>query len=207
MGPTDLWNMFLVLHTNYNGVTWASWRLKFPANWLFAQQLLHVDKKENIKAPQHWPFVREHAGGRRIPVKKGQYFGLCFLAITSTCDLPHRLVSIDKTMRVIWLNDESCNACIATCSSGLEERLSNFHKVWALYWFTIRVTWHVTYPYDLDNEHDDVIHGNGFRICDLFVTEIITPHLVHWQWMKYHISYPLLKYLYLIFCILLGLSW
>ena len=34
---------------------WARWRLKSPASRLFAQPFVHVQIKQNIKAPRHWP--------------------------------------------------------------------------------------------------------------------------------------------------------
>ena len=36
--------------------TWASWHLKSPATWLFAQQLVQFN--EENKASHHWPFER-----------------------------------------------------------------------------------------------------------------------------------------------------
>ena len=36
---------------------WVSWRLNSSATVLFAQQLVHVNIKGNIKAPHYWPFV------------------------------------------------------------------------------------------------------------------------------------------------------
>ena len=41
------------------------WRFKSPASPLFAQLLVQVQIKENIKAPRHWPYVR---GIHRWPV-------------------------------------------------------------------------------------------------------------------------------------------
>ena len=39
---------------------------------IFAQLLVQVQIKENIKAPRYWPFCGEFTGERWIPHTKGQ---------------------------------------------------------------------------------------------------------------------------------------
>ena len=51
---------------------WARWRLKSPASALFIQLFIHVQIKENIKAPRHWPLCGEFTGDRWILRTKGQ---------------------------------------------------------------------------------------------------------------------------------------
>ena len=46
---------------------WVRWRLK---SWLFAQQFLQAQIKENIKAPCHWPLWGKFTGGWGIPEQK-----------------------------------------------------------------------------------------------------------------------------------------
>ena len=41
------------------------------ASILFAQLLVQVQIKENIKAPRHWPLCRGFTGDWRIPCTKG----------------------------------------------------------------------------------------------------------------------------------------
>ena len=45
---------------------------KSQASWLFTQQFVQAQIKENIKAPRHRPFWGELAGDRWIPRTKGQ---------------------------------------------------------------------------------------------------------------------------------------
>ena len=49
---------------------WAGWRLKSPASRLFAQPFVGEQTKENIKAPNHWPYWGETSGDRGIPFKR-----------------------------------------------------------------------------------------------------------------------------------------
>ena len=51
---------------------WVRWRLKSPTTRLFAQSFVHVQIKENIKAPRHWPLWGKFTGHRRIPRTRGQ---------------------------------------------------------------------------------------------------------------------------------------
>ena len=45
---------------HYREITWVSWRLELLATRLFGQQLVWVNNKENIKAPNYRPFVRRN---------------------------------------------------------------------------------------------------------------------------------------------------
>ena len=51
-----LLSSFMVIH--HNDVTWLTWHLKSPATWLFVQQLVPANIKENIEARHYWPFMR-----------------------------------------------------------------------------------------------------------------------------------------------------
>ena len=51
---------------------WARRRPKSPASWLFTQQFIQAQIKENIKAPCHWPLCGEFTGDQWIPRTKGQ---------------------------------------------------------------------------------------------------------------------------------------
>ena len=42
----------------YYKVTWWSWYLKSPASWLFVEQLVQANIKNNIKTLHYCPFVR-----------------------------------------------------------------------------------------------------------------------------------------------------
>ena len=49
---------------------WAWWRLKSPGSPLFAQRLVLVQIKENIKAPRHWPLRGKFTRHQWIPHTK-----------------------------------------------------------------------------------------------------------------------------------------
>ena len=51
---------------------WARWRLKLSGSWLFTQQVVQAQIKENIKTLRHWPLWGEFTGERWIPRTKGQ---------------------------------------------------------------------------------------------------------------------------------------
>ena len=42
---------------DYNDITWVSWHLKSPAIWLFVQQSVQTNNKDNIKLPFYWSFA------------------------------------------------------------------------------------------------------------------------------------------------------
>ena len=50
-------NMIFIWH--YNKITCVSWHLKSPATWLFVQECVKVNIRENIITPYYHPFVRE----------------------------------------------------------------------------------------------------------------------------------------------------
>ena len=43
---------------HYNNVIWASYRLKSLATWMFVQQLVQFNWKENNKTMHNWPSLR-----------------------------------------------------------------------------------------------------------------------------------------------------
>ena len=45
--------------TPCSDVTWALWRLKSPANWVFAQQFIQANIVNGIKGPHYWSLVKE----------------------------------------------------------------------------------------------------------------------------------------------------
>ena len=73
--PIKLGNAFPTLCRNFKRgsvitVTsqWARWHLKSSASRLFPQPFVQRKIKESIKAPRHWPFLRESTGDRWIPL-------------------------------------------------------------------------------------------------------------------------------------------
>ena len=72
---------------------WARWRLESPVSGLFTQMFNHVQIKENIKAPRHWPLCGEFTGDRWIPRTEGQKRGKCFHLMTSSCQ-PDKNINI-----------------------------------------------------------------------------------------------------------------
>ena len=57
---------------HYNDVLMSAMASKSPASALFAQVLIQVQIKGNIKTPRHWPLCVEFTGDRWIPRTKGQ---------------------------------------------------------------------------------------------------------------------------------------
>ena len=55
------------------GAIWPSWHLKSPKNWLFIQQLVPINSRENTKAPHYWIFARG-IYARRSPNTKDQLY-------------------------------------------------------------------------------------------------------------------------------------
>ena len=47
----------------YSDITWALWHLKSSATWLFVQQLILGNNKENIIAVHYLPFLSEFTYG------------------------------------------------------------------------------------------------------------------------------------------------
>ena len=62
------------LVTHYNDVTWASWRFLSSAIWLFVQQLIQTNIKENISAPPNWTCERGiHRSPHKGPVMRKMF--------------------------------------------------------------------------------------------------------------------------------------
>ena len=79
------WLVQRKIHANVNSdVTWAPRSLKSSTTQLLVQQLVQVYNKENIKFPQHWPFMRGTTGHRWLPSHKAHYdFVACQLYLWS----------------------------------------------------------------------------------------------------------------------------
>ena len=71
-----------VLH--YCDVIWGSWCLISPAAWLFVQQLVHSNNKENIKALYSWPLIKgtHCTSDQWIPLTKGWWCVKCLHVMT-----------------------------------------------------------------------------------------------------------------------------
>ena len=53
---------------HYGDVKWPPWRLKIPANRVFAQQFVQTENK-NSKGPRYCPFVRRNHFDRLFPTE------------------------------------------------------------------------------------------------------------------------------------------
>ena len=70
--------------SHYTDVIMGTMVSQITSSPLFAQPLVQVQIKENIKAPRHWPLWGEITGDRWIPRTKGQWRGKCFHLMTSS---------------------------------------------------------------------------------------------------------------------------
>ena len=83
---------YYILH--YSDVTWASWHLKSPATWLFFQQFVLTNNKENIKSSHDRPLWGESTDYRWIPLTKVQWCDKSFHVMTSSWHMCHKSLGI-----------------------------------------------------------------------------------------------------------------
>ena len=67
-------------------------------------------RRENIKAPRHWPLCGEFTGDRWIPRTKGQWHGNSFNLMTSSC-----VGYLCFPSRPLWRHSNDANAFRITC--------------------------------------------------------------------------------------------
>ena len=73
---------FILDNPNYTDVTWALGHLKCPVTACWTVCFGYLNRKENIKVPQYWHFVRvESIAGRWILLAKCQPYDECVHAM------------------------------------------------------------------------------------------------------------------------------